>query len=553
MQQDQRAHEEAVGRLRAALGAARFRAEWRAGQALSLDEAFSWYVATAPNWFHSILIDNNPPLYYLLLHAWTAAAGTSAIALRVPAALAGSLLTGLIVWAGCRILNREAALWAGLLAALAPIQVYYSQQARGYPLLDALLLLTWVLVWIAFDVNRWSCWVLAALAGVIALYSHYLAVLALAPTALLLLLPSKHGRGLRYGVAAGASLLCFAPWAYWAFVVVDHPAVGTSWIENAWHETSRLLAIPQSLEFFALGGEAGYYPLWMGPFAEIVFPGVLRLLGLAALLFLGAVLLRKTGGEDPRIPDLGVRKAWLAAMLLLPLAALWLISWVRPAYVVGRYDLLAYPAFPLLLGLSLATVRRRHGWWITGLAAAALLIPVLVKLHLYYGVTDSRQAQHMALVLDQEVRQGDVVLFTGLRGLPVLYELDRRGFVWRDGYCRNEVTRRRFYCRMYPRISELTPAATNTERLLGSPETAKAELGDFLPKLDRTAGTLWLVLYGRPEGGKLQIPQADQLLVRELDSAGFEKIEDERSTQFLFLKYRLRPGPRAGKRPAEAD
>ncbi len=507
-------------------------------QALSVDEAFSWYTVTSPDWFHSILIDNNPPLYYLLLHAWSFLAGTSETALRLPAVLAGTLLVGLIIWAGRTIFNREAALWAGLLAAVAPIQIFYSQQARGYPLLDALLLTAWVLVWIAYGTNDWRRWALASVVAVVAMYCHYLALLALAPTAVLLLLWSKPGRRFRFAIAAGAGILFFAPWALWSFLVVEHPAVGTSWIENAWNVTSKLLAIPQSLEFFGFGSEAGYYPLWMGQFAEIVFPGALRLLGLAALIFLGAVLLWNKGGEDLGIPDLGARKAWLAAMLFLPLAGLWLVSWVKPIYVVGRYDLLAYPAFPLLLGLALATVRRRQGRLIAGLAAAALLMPVLVKLHLYYDVPDSRQARHMALILDNEVRNGDVVLLTGLRGLPVLYELNQGGFIWRGGYCSNAAEGRRFYCRMYPRITEQTPAATSTERLQGSKDTARAELGDFLPKLDRKSGTLWIVLYGRAEGGTMQIPQADQFLLRELVAAGFDKVEDNRSTQLLFLKYR---------------
>ncbi len=507
-------------------------------QALSLDEAFSWYVATSPNWFHSILIDNNPPLYYLMLHAWTTMAGTSEIALRVPSALAGTLLVGLIIWAGRRIFNQTVALWAGLIAALAPIQIFYSQQARGYPMLDSILLATWVLVWIAFDANHWWRWALASAAATVAFYSHYLAFFALAPTVVLLLLWRDPARRLRYAASAGASLLSFAPWAFWSFIVVRHPAVGTSWIENAWSETSKFLAIPQSLEIFGFGSEAGYYPLWMGQFGDIVFPGALRFLGILTLIFLGIILFRTRGEERLGIPDLGARKEWLAALLSLPLAALWLISWVKPIYVVGRYDILAYPAFPLLLGLALAKLQRINGRLVVGLTASALLLPVLVKLHFYYNVGDARQARHMAFILDHELRNGDVVLFTGLRGLPVLYEMSRTGYSWQNGFCSNADKGLQFYCRMYPRISEQTPAATNTERLLGSLETAMSELGDYLPKLNLKTGTLWLVLYGRSDRGRLQIPQADQLLLRELSAGGFEEVPDGRSPQLMFLKYK---------------
>lgn len=39
-------------------------------QELWLDEASSFQIATTQSWFGSLLTDNNPPLYYLLLRAW---------------------------------------------------------------------------------------------------------------------------------------------------------------------------------------------------------------------------------------------------------------------------------------------------------------------------------------------------------------------------------------------------------------------------------------------------------------------------------------------------
>jgi len=509
------------------------------GQELWLDEAFSCYVVTLPNWFKTILVDNNPPLYYLVLRAWTWIAGTSEAALRLPTALAGTLLVGLIIWAAREIFNREVALWAGIVAALAPVQIYYSQQARVYPILDSLLILTWILVWRAFATNSWRWWALASAAAVTALYSHYLAILALAPTVVLLFFKQEPGRRRGYAVFAGTSLVLFAPWTLWSFMFVHHPAVGTSWIENVWSETPKLLAIPRSLEILGLGGQAGLVPMWMGQFSVINFPTPLRLLGLSVLVLFGIALARTRGEHELGIPDLGRRKVYLVVLLLAPLAALWLISWVKPIYAVGRYDILVYPAFPLLLGLALQKLQRGLGWHIAAVAVAAFLLPVLVKLNLYYAVAVPGEAEPMARILDAEVHNGDVVVFSGLRALPVLYYMSRRGYVWENGYCSNANKELRFYCRMYPRVSEVTPAATDTRRLLGSTETARAELADYLPKLDRKRGTFWVVLWGASPGGKAKIPRADQLLFRELETAGLKPVPDSSGQELLFIRYRV--------------
>ncbi len=76
--------------------------------------------------------DIHPPLYYFLLHGWVAVAGTSEAAVRSLSMLAGvALVAG--VWAlARRLAGPTVAALAALLAAVAPFQVYYSQEARMY-------------------------------------------------------------------------------------------------------------------------------------------------------------------------------------------------------------------------------------------------------------------------------------------------------------------------------------------------------------------------------------------------------------------------------------
>ncbi|HEY0202417.1 MAG TPA: glycosyltransferase family 39 protein [Burkholderiaceae bacterium] len=88
--------------------------------------------------------ENSPPLFEILLWAWTRVFGVSDLALRAPSALLGSLAP-LVLFGGLRRpLGLLPAFLGGLLFALSPSAVAYSQEARSYALL--MLLATWATV-----------------------------------------------------------------------------------------------------------------------------------------------------------------------------------------------------------------------------------------------------------------------------------------------------------------------------------------------------------------------------------------------------------------------
>ncbi len=94
--------------------------------------------------------DIHPPLYYWLLHLWTGIFGYTEMALRSLSAVLGVLLVLAIAELGRRIHSSVSGLLAGLIAAIAPFQIYYSQEARMYILLAleaavAMLLFWWLL------------------------------------------------------------------------------------------------------------------------------------------------------------------------------------------------------------------------------------------------------------------------------------------------------------------------------------------------------------------------------------------------------------------------
>ena len=120
------------------------------GQSLWADEGNS--VALARRGFAEIAqrtaFDIHPPFYYWLLKLWIVVFGDSEIGLRSLSVVLGLGLVYLIGVLGTRFFGPGVGLTAAFIAAVSPLQIYYSQEARMYMLLTVLSTLTNL---VAFD------------------------------------------------------------------------------------------------------------------------------------------------------------------------------------------------------------------------------------------------------------------------------------------------------------------------------------------------------------------------------------------------------------------
>ena len=516
-------------------------------QELWLDEAWSFFCVINPNgWRPEVAGAYSPPLYYWLLYLWIQIADSSEEGLRLLSALSGTLCVLTVIWAGAEVFTPRVGLWSGAFAAVAPMHIYYSQEARAYALLTFLLVLTYVLLWRAMQRDTWASWMLVAAAALAALYSHYFAVLALLPTIVLPLVwpetQQARRRWVRYGATVGLCALLYAPWLWWSFMLSPRTQVVIDWMQDAWSRTPPSLAMPKTLEMLGLGGQTGLVPLKLKQFHTLEFPAALRALGVTLLLLLGLWAVGPWGDQRLAVPWLSRRKLWLLAMLLLPLVALSLISLVRPVYMVGRYDMVVFPAYALLIGLGLAKLHgvKRTGPLLVSTLAVILFVPIGTKLMLYYKAPSQHREQQTAVALHTSVRNGDVVVFTGLRGMAVLYYLSREGYRWREGYCENPSAGRRFACRMFPLETEQAPSIYDMRRVTASLEAVNDDLQVFMQGLQGPDNKLWVVFHEveYSQSRFLELPEPDSFLVGQLAHRGLRALplwNDEATGIFQFV------------------
>jgi mannosyltransferase len=266
------------------------------------DEAATLSVLRTPlaDMFSAIVHrESTPPLYYLLARAWSAVTGLGEYGLRSLSAVAGIATVGLVCLAARRIAGMRAGAIAGVLAALSPLLVWYSQEARSYALLAMFGALSFLCATQAVDATDdgprpWralACWGLAA---VLALCTHYFAVLFVAPEAVWLLLRRRRARW--PVTAVGAAALALLPLA-----LAQRSSGHTDWITGTPLRT-RLALVPKQ---FATGLSAPHQTA----LAVVVV--------LAVVLLVGDLLRRRA-----RIAEAGLVAALTVVGAVLALAAL---------------------------------------------------------------------------------------------------------------------------------------------------------------------------------------------------------------------------------------
>jgi mannosyltransferase len=150
--------------------------------------------------------ESTPPLYYLLAWLWSKVFGLGEVGLRSLSALLGSALVPAVYAAGRRLCSERVGLAAAALAAVNPLLVWYSQEARSYALLALLAAVSlWAFARLIDGEGGLAPLVWWTLASALALATHYFAAFLVLPEAAWLVSRPELRRRVAVAVAAVAA------------------------------------------------------------------------------------------------------------------------------------------------------------------------------------------------------------------------------------------------------------------------------------------------------------------------------------------------------------
>ena len=327
--------------------------------------------------------DDAPPLFYLLQKVSTRLAGDREAGVRALSAVAGIVA---VAWLGMWPRRRgEAggkapmftlqAGWSAAFMSIAAFGVFHARQARSYALL-VLLATVFVLAAREMLLGRRRAGPLLAVSGVLLCLTHNVAVVLVLTSLVAWPLGGEGRCRLRSWILWHVPPIatCAILWAACPSQLRQHVLLN-AWTGHYWQSHPIALAPLYSLGAFVPAGLPA-----SALAVTLPVPARLSAFWMALSIALGLVcvaagVLRMPRACAPRLPSARREFAIEAFFLAVPLLALLAASLVTtPVYIVGRTDVLAYPAFTLLVGRGLASLPRR-------LSAGALLFWFVISLY----------------------------------------------------------------------------------------------------------------------------------------------------------------------------
>lgn len=380
-----------------------------------MDEAYSAIVSSWP--LSKIIVAipgiGSPPLYNFFLHFWMNFLGQSEWILRFSSILLGVGSVLLLYHVGKIWFNKNVALLAAAVASINSLHIFYSQQVRVYAFLVFLSLLSAHWLYQFFKVKKWRYGWGYIFTLILLLYSHNWA-LFLIPIPYIFLFIHRP-----LWPVFPKLLLChlvvligYAPFI--PSLLAQTTSGSSSWILYFWEKTGPQWAFLKTFEAFFSGGE-------FMAFGKIPYGRVLPCLFLVFLL--GYALVPKFK-RDPSASGLRMTDSfslkYLLCYLLVPILIPYLFSFYRPLYIPGRYDMIVFGAFCLLVAVGFSKMPKK----ILIPAFTVFFLMMSLNLGAYYFLRPPRQEnKQMAELLKEKAKPDDLLLFTGLTRAPIQYYL----------------------------------------------------------------------------------------------------------------------------------
>jgi 4-amino-4-deoxy-L-arabinose transferase-like glycosyltransferase len=269
--------------------------------------------------------ESNPPLYYALAWGWAKAFGRGEFELRSLSALFGTAVVPVAYLIGRELASRRAGLVLAAFAAVNPMLIWYSQEARSYALLVFFCALAFYFFLRVLGEGRGRDLALWALASALALCSHYFAAFPVAIEAawMLVALRSRRSRVLPAVAAVGLVGAALLP-----LLSAQINATHIGWIEES----------PLSTRYLEAGAS-----FLIGETGHVIAEPTRYRYALVPALFLAVALVLLAVRADPR------ERRGAAIPLLLGLGA---VALTGLAVLAGKDYVVERNLLPALLPLA---------------------------------------------------------------------------------------------------------------------------------------------------------------------------------------------------------
>lgn len=147
---------------------------------IDLDEPYTLFYAqqTLPELFSIFKTENNPPLYFAILHFWVKIFGVGVLSARFLPMLFSSLAVGFVYKLGVRFHDSKTAIGASLLYTFSNLIIMESHEGRVYSLVVLLAVASMYYFYSSIESGaKRRDFILLTLANILMVYAHFLASL----------------------------------------------------------------------------------------------------------------------------------------------------------------------------------------------------------------------------------------------------------------------------------------------------------------------------------------------------------------------------------------
>ncbi len=454
------------------------------------------------------------PYFWALSH-WTQLLGDHAWGLRSFSVIGGCFAVIAIGLLGGSLAGPRVAFMAMMLAAVNPLLIHYSQQARVYA--------WWIFfstVWLfclqrAARSLRWRWWLASVIAAAACFFVHYHTLFFLPASVCCVSMSGQRGKALRQWLISYAVLaVVMIPIVINYVIPLGHQGP-RQWLAQTWLHTPPSLAILKSLGAMlptadypnylgALGAAIGQMKLQWGAvwaYSILLLPAVFMLAGLVCIVFCKQPeKISAVGGA--KASHLSIHAAaWLGGFMVFGLVIMAGYSaLVSPAYIVGRYDLMALPAIIVLFALGMDALARcctasvKASSWVSAMLLVVLTACSASVLAAQQQVKPSSDTHDRAKRIASAVDDNDLIVSMSMYKWFMDYEWRQMGFG-------AEVV-------SYPSNHDRQLCWDDAEVELAAPEKLSEDVAKTMVRIDEAISQgrrVWLLAQGAPEGPRWEV------------------------------------------------